>query len=67
MSQQYEFLPEESNLIITIPLVNDIFPEETEEFQVFLSASPGIFIDSPAYARVIILDDDPDLQGRDSE
>ena len=65
VSQQYEFLPNESNLIITIPLVNDIFPEETEEFEVFLSASPGVFIDSPAYARVVVLNDDLDLQGRD--
>ena len=65
MSQQFEFLPDESKLIITIPLVNDIFPEEMEEFEVFLSASPGVFIDSPAYARVLILDDDPELQGTD--
>ena len=64
MSREFEFLPNESNLIITIPLVNDIFPEETEEFEVFLSSSPGVFIDSPAYARVVILNDDPDLEGR---
>ena len=64
VSQKFEFLPNESNLIITIPLVNDIFPEETEEFEIFLSSSPGVFIDSPAYARVVILNDDPDLEGR---
>ena len=65
VSLRLEFLPNESNLIITIPLINDIFPEETEEFEVFLSASPDVFIDSPAYARVVILDDDPDFEGRD--
>ena len=64
MSQQFEFLPDESNLIITIPLINDVFPEETEEFEVFLSSSPGVFIDFPAFARVVILNDDPDLRGR---
>ena len=64
MSQQFEFLPNISNLIITIPLVNDVFPEKTEEFEMFLSASPGVFIDSPAFARVVILNDDPDLEGR---
>ena len=65
MSQLFEFLPNESNLIITVSLVNDVFPEETEEFEMFLSSSPGVFIDSPAYARVVILDDDQDLEGRD--
>ena len=65
MSQLFEFLPNENNLIITVSLVNDVFPEETEEFEMFLSSSPGVFIDSPAYARVVILDDDQDLEGRD--
>ena len=65
ISQLFEFLPNENNLIITVSLVNDVFPEETEEFEMFLSSSPGVFIDTPAYARVIILNDDQDLEGRD--
>ncbi|XP_064388263.1 uncharacterized protein LOC135336419 isoform X3 [Halichondria panicea] len=46
---------------ITIPLINDVFPEATESFQVFLSASPGVYIQSPAVATVMINDRDPDL------
>ena len=48
---------------ITIPLINDVFPEATESFQVFLSASPGVYIQSPAVATVMINDRDPDLPG----
>ncbi len=49
---------------ITIPLINDVFPEATESFQVFLSASPGVYIQAPAVATVVINDRDPDLPGK---
>ena len=48
---------------ITIPLINDVFPEATESFQVFLSASSGVYIQAPAVATVVINDRDPDLPG----
>ena len=50
-------------MVLSVPLVDDVFPEGLEEFEVILSASPGVFIDSPASAIVRILNDDPDLPG----
>ncbi len=55
------FNPNQVQSIVDIEIVDDVFPEDTEEFEVFLSASPGVYIESPAYARIIILNDDPDL------
>ena len=63
-SKLLEFAPNQRSLTVTVRLVDDVFPEGIEEFEVFLSASPGIFIDSPAFARIVILNDDPDLPGR---
>ncbi len=57
------FNPNQVQLIVDIGIVDDVFPEDTEEFEVFLSASPGVYIELPAYARIIILNDDPDLPG----
>ena len=58
-----EFSANQVEVVVTIPLVDDVFPEEQEEFEVILEASPGVFIDSPASATVSILNDDPDLPG----
>lgn len=58
-----EFSANEVDVVVSIPLVDDVFPEELEEFEVILSASPGVFIDSPASVIVRILNDDPDLPG----
>lgn len=56
-----EFSANQVDVIVSVPLVDDVFPEELEEFEVILSASPGVFIDSPASAIVRILNDDPDV------
>ena len=66
-----DFLPETRELVISeasgttvaIEFVDDVFPEGAEQFEIFLSASPGGFIASPAYAIVTILNDDPPLPG----
>ena len=46
-----------------IRLLDDVFPEPTESFQVFLSTSPGVYIQSPAVATVVIIDTDPNIPG----
>ena len=46
-------------MVIPITISNDVFPEEAEQFEVILTASPGVFIDAPASAVVTILNDDP--------
>ena len=43
--------------------IDDVFPEGDEQFEVFLSAAPGALVVSPAYAIVIILNEDPPLPG----
>ena len=58
-----EFGPNEHLVTVMIDIVDDVFPENTEEFEVFLSTSPGVYIVSPAYANVTILNDDPPLPG----
>ena len=50
-------------MVIPITISDDVFPEEAEQFEVILTASPGVFIDAPASAVVTILNDDPDLPG----
>ncbi len=64
MDSQYEFLPNQTFLLVPITIVDDVFPEEAEQFEVILTASPGVFIDSPASTTVTILNDDPDLPGK---
>ena len=66
MDRLVEFSANEVEMVATIPLVDDVFPEEQEEFEVILEASPGVFIDSLASANVSILNDDPDLPGNKS-
>ena len=63
MDQLFEFSPDQEEIVVPIPLVDDVFPEETEQFEVILEASPGVFVDSPARALVTIRNDDPDLPG----
>ena len=58
-----EFSANQVDVVVSVPLVDDVFPEGLEEFEVILLASPGVFIDSPASAIVRILNDDPDLPG----
>ena len=63
MNTSIAFLPQQRQIVLHIPLTNDIFPEAVEEFEVYLSACPGVFIDCPAYTTVRILNDDSDLPG----
>lgn len=48
---------------ISISLVDDIFPEEDETFEVLLTASPGVFLYPHTEMVVTIINDDPDLPG----
>ena len=49
--------------MVEIEFIDDVYPEGEEQFEIFLSASPGGFVVSPAYATVTILNDDPPLPG----
>ncbi len=64
VDERVKFAQGASQVQISIPLINDIFPESTESFQVFLSASSGVYIQAPAVATVVIDDRDPDLPGK---
>ena len=63
VDQLFGFSADQREIVVSIPLVDDVFPEETEQFEVILEASPGVFIDSPARALVTIFNDDPELPG----
>ena len=64
VDQLIEFSPDQTQLVLSITLTDDVFPEELEQFEVFLAASAGVFIASPARAVVSILNDDPQLPGK---
>ena len=58
------FSPGETELMVAVPLKDDVFPEqEFEHFEVVLSASPGVLIGSPSFVNFTITDDDPQLPG----
>lgn len=58
------FRSEEVSKMVQIPLANDdIFPEANKTFEVYLGASPGVFISPIGYVSAIILNDDPPLPG----
>ena len=59
-----EFASGDTEVSVSIPLIDDVFPEDPESFEVFLSASPGVYIQSPAAATILINDRDPDLPGK---
>lgn len=42
---------------------DDVFPEANKTFEVYLSASPGVFISPLGYVSATILNDDPELTG----
>ncbi len=56
--------PEATQLVIPISIVDDVFPEISEHFEVLLHTSPGVFIDSPSRVVVTTLNDDPDLPSK---
>ena len=59
----FDLNPGQTELVIPIAIVDDVFPEVAEEFEIYIYSSPGLFVDSPAMATVTILNDDPDLPG----
>lgn len=59
--REFVVLPGATELIIPISIVDDVFPEMSEQFEVLLHTSPGVFIDSPSRVVVTILNDDPNL------
>lgn len=55
---------DEDQKAVGIPLAeDDVFPEENKTFEVYLSASQGVFISPFGYASAVILNDDPPLPG----
>ena len=58
-----QFQSGQTEVGVAVPLLDDVFPESPESFQVFLSSSPGVYIQPPAVANVTILDRDLDLPG----
>ena len=52
------------SVIVEVPLgPDDIFPGEDKVFEVYLGASPGVFVSPTAHVDVIIVDPDPPLPG----
>ena len=55
----------ETKSAVKIPLADDdIFPEENKTFEVYLTASQGVFIYPNGYAQAVIFNDDRPLPGR---
>ena len=52
------FLPNQTELLFSISVINDNVTEDLEQFEVLLTASAGVFIASPARAVVSIFNDD---------
>ncbi len=64
INNEFSIQPGAIELIIPVSVIDDVFPEMSEHFEVLLHASPGVFIQSPSRAIVTILNDDPDLPGK---
>ena len=63
--QEVHFGVDENMKTVMIPLAeDDVFPEVNKTFEVYLSASQGVFISPFGYASAIIRNDDPPLPGR---
>lgn len=64
VNKEIVFKGEEISEDIEIKLAaDDVFPETNKTFEVYLSASPGVFISPPGYVSATILNDDPELTG----
>ena len=49
-----------NSMVVSVPFTaDDIFPEEDKVFEVYLGASPGVFISPIAYVNITIENDDP--------
>ena len=58
------FLPGQITQEVRVSLAeDDIFPEPNKTFEVYLAASPGVYLSPITYTVVTILNDDPDLPG----
>ena len=58
------FEPEESTKLVSILLPeDDVFPEANKTLEVYLSATPGVYINPFGYAYATILNDDEPLTG----
>ena len=63
--EEVHFGVDENMKTVAIPLAeDDVLPEVNKTFEVYLSASQGVFISPFGYASAIILNDDPPLPGR---
>ena len=49
---------------VSLSLIDDIFPEENETFEILLTASPGVFLSPHTQMVVTIIDNDPDFPGK---
>ena len=58
-----EFAEGVTEQVVIVNLVDDVFPESAEVFEVYLAVSPGVYISSPSNTTVFILNDDPPLPG----
>ena len=66
LDTEIQFSPDQTDILVSINIVDDVFPEDTEQLMVILTASPDVYIDSPASAIVTIFNDDPELPGKAS-
>ena len=58
------FLSGVTEVMVSVPLLDNAFAEqEFENFEIALSASPGVLIGSPSFVNFTIVDDDPPLPG----
>ena len=58
------FAADEVSKSVQIKLTDDdVFPEANKTFEVYLLASPGVYISPTGYASAIILNDDSPLPG----
>ena len=59
------FEPEERLKTIQVQLApDDVFPEGSKSFDIFLTASPGVYLSPTTVVNVTILNDDPALPGK---
>ena len=64
ISMDVHFPAQTSSVVVDVELAaDDVFPEEDKVFEVYLGASLGVYIHPFAYTSVVIVNDDPPLQG----
>ena len=64
VDEEIIFGPDEVSKGVLIPFTgDDVLPEANKTFEVYLSASPGVFISPNAYVTATILNDDIPVPG----